>query len=80
MSCSAHNPKLSTEGEVTMVSLSRPFVAMALIAAPSHAPGLSCVGTKGAQTSVIKLARSSNVVMSTPVRAAGTSPKYDKTE
>jgi hypothetical protein len=48
--------------------------------APSHAPGLSWAGTQDAQPSRMQSARYKNLVMSIPVSAAGTSPKYDSTE
>ena len=80
ISCSTQRPKLLMDGEATMVSLSRPLTARAPMTAPSMAPGLSRRGALEAQASRMESARSKMASRSSPIRAAGTRPKYESTE
>ena len=75
-SCSTHSPKDAIFASTTNVSLSRPCRASAPSAAPSHSPLLPSTVEPTAHASAATAAPSSSVSRSTPMSAAGTSPKY----
>ena len=75
MSCSTHKPKPLMAGDVTRVSLSRPFWERTPNTVPSQAPGFSWAGPSGLVLSRIWSARSISFDTSSPMTAAGTSPK-----
>ena len=62
-------------GEVISVTLSRPWPAATPMITPSTAPGLSSTGTLHEHAWAISSAAPSSLATSSPMMAAGTTPK-----
>ncbi len=79
-SCSSQAPTSSSPGPLTIVTLSRPALQASPSAMPSWTPGLVSGGVPAAQDRTIRLVAFRNASRSTPMAAAGTTPKFDSTE
>ena len=67
-------------GEATIVTLSRPAFAAAPSSTPSCTPGFAEGGVPALHAVTICAAPRRNCLTSSPIAAAGTSPKLDSTE
>ena len=67
-------------GETISVNLFRPWLCAVPRIRPSMTPGFSSIGTEGMQACTISSVRSKSLGTSTPMIAAGTSPKSERTE